>query len=226
MSIRAFAAHRSSSVRSKRSRALVVLMLLPLCVGACGTNTSTNSVHHSSSHSADTSSTLAAASSIAPAPLEAKADADKDNDITAPYDDKRHPDVFGFGQAASPADRQAVTALIERYYAAAAAEDGAKACSMIYVTLAEAVPEDYGTSPPGPAYMQGKTCPAILTLLFKHFHAQLAAGLPLLKVTRVRLEHRHGLAVLSFGKMPERQIAVRRERHTWKLEALLDSELP
>ena len=97
---------------------------------------------------------------------------------------------------------------------------------MIYSTLAEAVPEDYGLSPPGPPYMRGTTCPAVLTLLFKHLHSQLGLELPKIKVTRVRLTEHHGLAVLSFGTMPERQIQVAREGHVWRLAALLDGELP
>ncbi|MFI5269428.1 MAG: hypothetical protein ACHQ7M_18785, partial [Chloroflexota bacterium] len=90
----------------------------------------------------------------------------------------------------------------------------------IYSTLAEAVPEDYGQSPPAPAYLRGSTCPAVVTLLFKHEHGRLAVELPKLNITRVRLEGRSGLAVLSFGKLPERQIRLAREGHVWKIQSL------
>jgi hypothetical protein len=65
-----------------------------------------------------------------------------------------------------------------------------------------------------------------MTLFFKHFHKQLTVEWPKLKVTGVRLQHHHGFAVLSFGSLPERQILVAREGHTWKISALLDTELP
>ena len=65
-----------------------------------------------------------------------------------------------------------------------------------------------------------------MTALFKHLHEQIAAEEPMLRVRAVRLEQHHGVAVLSFGTMPERQIQVRREARTWKADALLDSPLP
>jgi hypothetical protein len=63
-------------------------------------------------------------------------------------------------------------------------------------------------------------------LLFKHYHDQFTAELPLLKVARVRLILRHGLAIVRFGTMPERQFLVRQELGTWKLGAIIDSDLP
>jgi hypothetical protein len=155
-----------------------------------------------------------------------KADNDSDNDNGAPGDDKNNNSVLYAFHAASPADERAITSLIKRYYAVALAGQGAKACSMIYSTLAESVPEDYGLSPPGPPYMRGTTCPVVLSLMFKHFHTELAAELPKLEVARVRLQGHRGLAVLHFGKVPQRQLQVAREGHVWKLASLLDSELP
>ena len=162
----------------------------------------------------------------APSPAYTKADRDKDNDIGAPYDDTNNDSILDFAHPASAPDKRAITALLNRYYAAAAAGDGAKACTMLPPTLVKIIPEDYGQSP-GPSYLRGgKTCSAVMALLFKHFRDQLAAELPLLKVTRVRLDRHHGLAVLNFGRMPERQISVAREGHTWRVEVLLDDELP
>jgi|GEM_PF-1484252 len=155
-----------------------------------------------------------------------KADNDNDNDSGAPGDDKNNNSVLDAFHAASPADERTIASLIKRYYAVALAGQGAKACSMIYSTLAESVPEDYGLSPPGPPYMRGTTCPAVLSLMFKHFHTELVAELPKLEVARVRLEGHRGLAVLRFGKAPQRQLQVAREGHVWKLASLLDSELP
>jgi hypothetical protein len=154
---------------------------------------------------------------------------DRDNDSDSTGKDRYDSDdrsVLDFGHAANAADSRQITALIRRYYAAAAAEDGTKACSMIYSTYAEAIPEDYGTSPPGPAYARGTTCPAVLTLVFKHFHNEIMARLPKLEVSRIRIREHQGVAVLSFPGMSEREIRLSREGRTWKAIALTDSELP
>lgn len=211
---------------------LLAIGLFSVCLAACGgTSKNAGSTAQASSTVATTaaSSTTAVSTTptdTAPARAETKADADKDNDIGAPDDDKNNSSTQNFGHAASPQEARAITALIKRYYAAADAEDGAKACSMIYSTIEESVPEDYGQSPPGQPYMRGTSCPTVLTLLFKHFHPQITVELPKLKVARVRLVEHHGLVLLNFGTMPEREIFVVREGHTWKLDALLDGEVP
>jgi hypothetical protein len=74
--------------------------------------------------------------------------------------------------------------------------------------------------------MRGTTCAAVVTGLFKHLHAQLAVELPKLAVTRVRLVEHHGLAVLSFGKLPERVIHVVREGRVWRVVGLIDEPVP
>lgn len=211
---------------------LFAIGLFSVCLAACGsTSKSTGSTAQASSTTATTGASATTAVSTtptdtAPAPAETKADADKDNDVSASDDDKNNSSTQDFGHAASPSDARMITALIKRYYAAAAVEDGTKACSMIYSTIEESVPEDYGQSPPGQPYMRGTTCPAVLTLLFKHFHPQITVELPKLKVARVRLVEHHGVVVLNFGTMPEREISVAREGHTWKVDALLDGEVP
>jgi hypothetical protein len=201
--------------------ALLTTMLLGVIVCGCGgASTKTHSTYH-----VPTSAAARNYTPTEPALNYTKADSDKDNDIGAPDDDTQNTSALDFGHAASAPERQTITALVKRYYAAALAENGAKACSMIYSTLAAAVPEDYG-GPPGPLYMRGaKTCAAAVTLLFKHFHTLLTLQVPRLKVARVRLIEHHGLALLNFGKLPEREIYVAREGHIWRMSALLDGEL-
>lgn len=210
--------------------ALLTTALLGLGLCACGgAGTRTDSASHVSSNAVATASTAATSTSNGTSTTDyAKVDSDKDNDVGAPYDDTSNNQVPNFGHAASKPYKRAITALIKRYYAAALAGDGAKACSMIYSTLAESVPEDYGgaSHQPLPApYLRGDTCPAVLTGLFKHLHTQLTVEVPKLEVARVRVEEHHALVQLRFGKLPERQIPVAREGHTWKMEALLDAEL-
>jgi hypothetical protein len=205
---------------------LLAMVLFGLSASACGSSgKGTASTSQTSSTVAATTAATTTASATPP-PDFRKVDRDQDNDVGAPADDTSNKSVLDFGRAAGASDARQITALVKRYYAAGLAEDGAKACSMIYSTLEEAVPEDYGQSPPGQPYMRGTTCPVVLSLMFKHFHHQLTVQVPLLKVSRVRLDEHHGLAVLRFGGMPERQIPVAREGHVWKIEALLDSELP
>jgi hypothetical protein len=205
--------------------ALFIVALLTGALYACG---ATNKGAYSASH---VSSTVVDALTVSPNATSdlnyARADRDRDNDIGAPNDDTNNDEILKFAHPAGASDKQSITALIKHYYAALAASDGVTACSMLFSTFAEAVPEDFGQSPPGPSYLRGgKTCQAVIMLLHKHFQSQLAVELPLLKVTHVRLDRHHGLAVLSFGTMPERQLLVAREGHTWKLQVLIDSELP
>jgi hypothetical protein len=129
---------------------------------------------------------------------------------------------YAYGRPANAADKRAVRALVKRYYTAAAASDGTKACSLIYSIFAEEIPEVYG-EPPGPSALRGSTCAAVMSKLFKQNHHQLVVDLAELKVTDVRVKRHHALALLSFKAMPPRDIRVHRERRAWKIDELLDS---
>lgn len=161
------------------------------------------------------------------AKIETKTDADHDQDLGAPQDDVNPEQALGVSRQADAEDTRAVSKLIERYYAVAVAEDGAAGCAMLFPTLDESVPEDFGLSPPGPPYARGTTCAGVLTLTFRHFHPQLALEVPHLTVARVLVYgRRNAEAVLHFGKLPERAIMVEREGSKWRLGALLDREMP
>lgn len=209
--------------------ALLAIALLSVGVAACGgagkgTDAATTAASSSATATTAPAKTVSSATSTRGY---AKVDADKDNDIGAALDDKNNKLALDYGHAASAADKRAVTELIKRYYAVALRGDGAKACAMIISSLSKAVVEDYGHGSVGPAYLQsGTTCPAVMALLFKHYHTQFTVQVPKLEVPRVRLVGTHGFAILSFGKMPEREISVYREGDTWKVQALLDNELP
>lgn len=221
---------------------LVLCAVVLLCCGANACGTSNPS--HTASRASETAANEGASGSA-----QTKLDADRDTDGAHPDEDEKArpgpPDkdndadntgrtrydsddstVLDFGHAASRADRTAIAALIKRYYAISATENGAGACSMLYSTYAEALPEDYGTSPPGPAYARGATCAAVMNRVLEHFHSQIVARLPKLKVIRVRIKARQGVAVLSFGALSEREMHVVREGHIWKMLALTDTELP
>jgi hypothetical protein len=204
----------------KVAPATIACLLVACAVAACGDG----------AHAGGTATSALAPSPAndLPASPQTKVDSDEDSDISLAtrYDDKHHRAVLEAGRAASPAAAAAVTAVLKRYYAAAEAGNGAAACAMILKSLARAVPEDYG-EPPGPPYMRSKTCQGAMTLLFKHYHPQLALELPRLRVARIRASGSQATAFLTFAAMPERMILLRQESgNGWKLAALLDSELP
>ncbi len=206
----------------RRALASLGFVLLAMSTSACGSGGA-----HSATTSQQTSATAPPASATEVTKL-LHVDADKDNDYEAAADDTNNSSVVT--SAAKPADasdRRAITALIQTYYRLAMAEDGARACSLLYSTLAEATPEDYG-SVGGLSYMKGETCPVILSKMFEHLHPLLAVELPKLRVARVLLEEHHGKAILSFGPhLPERAILVTREGpRAWKVASLFDGELP
>jgi hypothetical protein len=133
------------------------------------------------------------------------------------YHDADDRAALAFGKAASARDRQAVVALVESYYAVAAADDGRRACSMIDAALAQAAPSDYGKF--GPAYLHGgKTCAAVLTLLFRHEHRRLP---PAIQVTGVRVGGGGGFALFGSKTTPASEISVKRQGGSWKVGALI-----
>ncbi len=198
-------------------------IVLGICSAGCGSGGGANSTAPSAA--TGSTSTVQTAASSAPSTEAQPTPKSHKSSSGAPAGGASTGDVRDSGHAASATDRSAIAALLERYYTAAAAGDGAKACSMLYITLAEAVPEDYGHGSAGPSYLsRGTTCPAVMELLFKHYHSRLVADLPRLEVKRVVLIHHHGLAFLSFGRPPEHEIGVRRQARAWKITSLLDSE--
>jgi hypothetical protein len=151
-------------------------------------------------------------------------DGDSDNS-SGSYYDSDDKSVRAFGQAANASDRRAIATLIRSYYTAAAAADGAKACSLIYSSLAKTLPEDLAGA--GPAYLHGtKTCPKIMSKLFAQNHRQFVAYDAKLQIAGVRLKGDSGLVVLGFKSLPGRQIELQRDRGKWKIYAVVDRELP
>ena len=137
------------------------------------------------------------------------------------YHDTDDKDLVTSGYEAGAAEEQAVAAVVDRYYAAATAGDGAEACSLLLPSLASAVPTDYGQAP-GPAYLRGgKTCAAVMALLFKYNRRQLAGRA---KVTGVRIENGQTLALLGSTTLPATATIVQSEGGKWKIAQLLATE--
>jgi hypothetical protein len=215
--------------RSKTKPLLALLALLGVGVTACGG--AGNGTASSSRPSSNAAATGGAATTTASGTTSTQGhligDGDGDEDTYSRYDDQR---IRGYGHEANTTDRRAVTALVKRYYATAAAGDGATACPLIYSRLAKGsnlaeAAEGYAP-PPGAPPLRGKSCAYIMPLLFKQNHQQLIADVTTLDVTDVRVEGHHGLALLAFRTTPEREISVEREGGAWKIDSLLDEELP
>ena len=151
-------------------------------------------------------------------------DNDSDNSSGSAFD-RDDETIRDFGHAADSADKRAITALIERYYSLAVAQDGAAGCLMIVPSLARSVPEDIGR-PPGPPYLRGDTCAAVLSKAFKVNRRQLTAYSASLRVTVVRVLRDRAVVIFGFNALSGRLFRLLREGGVWKLESLLDGELP
>lgn len=151
-------------------------------------------------------------------------DGDSDN-RSGSYFDRDDDGVLGFGHAADTSKRLEVARLVKSYYAAASAENGGGACPMLMSSIAKSIPEDLGR-PPGPAYARGATCAAVMTKVFKESHRQLDVYASRLEIAAMRIDGDRGLVVLAFKGLPAREIDVSRESGRWRMELLLDHELP
>lgn len=241
----------SDAQRLRRpASAILVLLLLCLTSGACSGNRGptaqgTDSDQTTQAAGVHTASATGSSSSHGVSDRDGDGDASEPNedDLTrgpvsdgdnysdarpGPAEERRDSDdgpVVAFGHPADARQSAAIAALVRRYYAIAVAEDGAKGCSMLYSIYAESIPEDYG-SPSGPSWSQGETCAAVLTKTFQHFHDELAFRALRLHVGQVRVEGRHGVALLRFPGLLERELDLEREGRSWRIFGLIDKPLP
>jgi hypothetical protein len=152
-------------------------------------------------------------------------DGDSDYPVPSSY---RFPDpddreTLAFGRAASPAQRGAVAAVLQRYYAAAAAGDGTLDCSLLIRALANSAAEDYAGAG-SPTYMRGaKTCPAVLERTFRQSHQELVAPI---EVYAVRVAGSKARAVVSSKTLRASMIGLAREGGSWRVQTLLGLPLP
>lgn len=215
--------------RLSRLSALPAIIALSVCATACGGDSSSAASRGSSSAVASGRGAVTEASRPTSSGGYVRGDDDEDDDTYDYWDDHL---IRDYGHVASAVVRRAVTSVVMRYFATANAENGTTACSLMYSRLAKAtnfakaVPQDYEPYP-GSSFSRDKHCSQFMSQLFKEVHEQLSvADIPTLEVTAVRVNGSHGLALLAFKTTPERWIAVRREHGAWKIDGLLDSEIP
>lgn len=144
-----------------------------------------------------------------------KPDGDGDHDV--------YQGIQGFGHRGSAGDQRAVGTLVRRYFAAAAAGDGAAACPLLAPSFAKTVVSVYGQI----STLRGDTCAAITSKLFKLDRRNLTVSDKTLYLTTLLARGSRGVAILAFSRSSQgRQIAVRRERGKWRIDALLDGSQP
>jgi len=237
-----------SRVRSSRPLNSHLLRVLPgitaLCLFLAGCGGASYDARQASTSSATSSRAVPPSSSLTgdydgdDDPGEKLSRNDGDNDDARPTDQDNDSDSNGksyfdsdddsvrrFGHAASTADRKAVVSLVKRYFAAAAAEDGMTACSLLASAFAKSLPETLGGAG-GPPYARGATCAAVTSGIFAHYHRQIAAHAATLEVPGVRVEGAEAMVVLAFRGLPGRSTRVAREHGVWRVDSLLDIELP
>lgn len=137
------------------------------------------------------------------------------------YHDIDDRDALTYGHAATGQQESAISQTVESYYRLAAKAGATRACTMLDPTLAKSAAIDYGQY--GPAYLRttAKTCTALLTLLFKHYHRQLHTGIT---VTGVRISGNTAYALIGSTTFRPSFITAQQEGHGWKIAQLLGTE--
>jgi hypothetical protein len=211
-----------------RLGAVLILTLSCLALAACAGG------HDHTANISSATRPRAAQATTAPRPtgpggfLASDADADQDDAGKQSFYLKpsRH-DSFvteGEGPKATAADRRAVTTLVKRYYAAGAAEDGARACPMLSSALRAGLSETWGST--------GRTgggtgCTMALSLFFRQQRQLLeAADVATMVVVDVRVRDDRATALLGFRAIPVGSIHIEREHGVWRMDDLLHKALP
>ena len=210
---------------SRRLSVLSLTMLSALAVAGCGGTSRDSSTSTALVQKAKQGETVTAPLK---APQRPGIDDTYDEDDRAPrrVEEKDDEEIEIYGRPATPAEHRAAVAFAKSYFAAAAAEDGARACKLLLPRLAKGIGGSY-ESRGDPSYLRGKTCPEVMTKLFRHRHKLMAAEAAGLEVTDVRVTTSTAFILLAFKGIVERRfMGVERFGKTWKLEALLDSQYP
>lgn len=211
--------------------AAIAIGLIPTWAAACG-NATQKSTSSSSEHASLTPAT-AASMHTATAPLAAPqrpgiSDTyDQDDHASRALEQGDDREIEVYGRPATAAEWRAATAFVHNYYRFAAAENGAAACSLFTPRLRESMGGGQYDKPGNPSYLRGKTCPEVMTKLFKHRHKLMSSQAAGLEVTDVRVTTRTTFILLAYKGIRERRyMGVERVGNTLQLEALIDSKYP
>jgi hypothetical protein len=210
--------------------ASIVTAGLSVAAGACaGVNSVHDSISHASVNSA-TSENRPYAGAVGAASISdyLKYDGDRDNDDDRGYRGNKENDdktlLAKYGHLADLPTTRSVTVMVKSYYAAAAADDGRKACILLDTSLTVGLTQATSQSAQDNT---GHACASSMAVFFTRQHQQLVADdVATMTVINVHVTGKVGLAVLGFRTMPEGEIILSREGHAWKINALLDSVMP
>jgi ketosteroid isomerase-like protein len=123
-------------------------------------------------------------------------------------------------RVASAYEARTITALVRRYFAAVAAGDAKRACSMLPTSAVAAMPVTYGKF--GPSYLHGaKTCQAVVTRIFKHARGEWSGRVAVTGVVVMNAEHT--AAMLGSAKAPASIAVFQREGGGWRVVGPLPS---
>lgn len=171
----------------------------------------------------DAGKSSSASTAIAPGRLPPRdGDGDIDSLGMGRYDTDNDADPT-FGPAASPLEHEAIATLLKRYYDAAAADDGALACTLLDPLVAEAAVEEHRPGK-GPPALRGRTCAQVLTKLFAQHHRELVEEAAALRVGWAQTKDQRATVLADFGPTRERLVLVHRAHGTWQMDALLENE--
>jgi hypothetical protein len=206
------------------------IALTPLVAGACeagGRGSRSASSPASSPASAKKNVAARAASSGGSAADSSLRDGDGDVDrLSMTPSDTDNDAVPEFGPPAGPADRRAMLGLIGRYYAAAAAGDGARACSMLYALTIESILEEHHHDA-GPVARQRDTCRRVMSGLFRQRRRELQEDIARpYNVLSLQVQGNRGYALVRFPakhELREVQLRLHRDQGGWKMAVALDN---
>jgi hypothetical protein len=191
---------------------LLTVASLSAVLSACG---GSGESARSSAGSSSTDTAAAGGRSATLPQIALQADDDMDSD-RYPHELDNEGEVFGHPAGAS--DARAVTALVQRYYAVAARDDGAAACRLLYAVVAESVVEDDGHTDG----VRGSTCASVVSQVLRQVHVPGAVA-----VTAVRLDLNRAVATFRFaGARSLRYIMLHRERSAWRIDMLVAAPQP
>lgn len=223
---------------------LPVFLLLVLGVVACGAGSASTSTTSPQAHqNVNTSSEFHPRHAVGDYDsddYEAGSDADDDDSVgrldrdgdadsqgSGAYDSDDS-ELLAFGPRANMAETRAVAVLVRRYLAAAAAGDGARACSMVFPGIAKTVASVLGGAGE-PPYSHGTSCAEVVSNIFHFYRAQLNSENRVLGVRDVLVRGDQGIAVLASKKrssLPLRIFHLRRDGSAWTINGVLDQEQP
>jgi ketosteroid isomerase-like protein len=130
---------------------------------------------------------------------------------------------YGEGSEASRSDRLAIASLVRRYYVAAAAEDGARACAMLSPDIVAGLSEEPASSS---APTRQNACAMSMSRVLKAQHQLLMEDdVPTMVVIDVRVDRDVATATLGFRRMPVGSVRLRGEKGVWKMDSMLDERM-